>query len=114
MTAKQAARTIGRRTSAETSRLEAVAHRAERAILIPLGAALEARDGITETVRTYSDRELTRQELSRYERRGATALRRNRRAVRRQANEVRDSVDRRANDVQSRANGLVERVRSLA
>ena len=38
-TAKQAARATARRASAETTRLEAVAHQAERAILIPVGAA---------------------------------------------------------------------------
>jgi hypothetical protein len=83
-------------------------------MLIPVGAALEARDRLTATVRTYTDSRLTRQQLNRFERRGATALRRNRRAVERQAKDVRDSVESRANDVQSSANDVVERVLSLA
>lgn len=112
-TAKRAARATARRASAETTRLEAVARQAERAILIPVGAALEARDRVTATVRTYSDGRLTRQQLNRFERRGATALRRNRRALERQANEARDSVEGRANDLQSSANDVVERVLSL-
>ena len=113
-TAKQAARATARRASAETTRLEAVARQAERAILIPVGAALEARDRVTATVRTYSDSRLTRQQLNRFERRGTTALRRNRRAVERQAKDGRDSVESRANVVQSSANDVVERVLSLA
>ena len=65
------------------------------------------------TVRTYSDSRLPRQQLNRFERRGATALRRNRRALERQAKEARDNVESRANDVQSSANDVVERVLSL-
>jgi len=113
-TAKQAARATARRASAETTRFEAVARQAERAVLIPVGAALEARDRVNATVRTYSDSRLTRQQLNRFERRGATALRRNRRAVERQAKDVRDSVETRANEAQSSANDVVDRVLSLA
>ena len=80
----------------------------------PVGAALEVRDRVNATVRTYSDSRLTRQQLNRFERRGATALRRNRRAVERQAKDVRDSVETRANEVQSSANDVVDRVLSLA
>ena len=83
-------------------------------MLISVGAVLEARDRVSATFRTYSDSRLSRQQLSRFERRGATALQRNRRAVERQAKDVRDSVESRANDVQSRANGVVERVLSLS
>ena len=83
-------------------------------MLIPVGAALEARDRVNATVRTYSDSRLTRQQLNRFERRGATALRRNRRAVERQAKDVRDSVETRANEAQSSANDVVDRVLSLA
>jgi hypothetical protein len=113
-TAKHTARATARRVLAQKPRLGAVARKAERAILIPVGAALEARDRLTATVRTYSDRRVARQQLNRFERRGATALRRNRRAVVRQARDVRDSVERRANGFQSRTNEVVERVRSVA
>ena len=84
-TAKQAARATAHRADAETTRLGAVARQAERAVLIPVGAALEARDRVTDTVRTYSDTQLTRQELHRFERRGAKALGRTRRTSERQA-----------------------------
>jgi len=75
---------------------------------------LEARDRVAEAIRTCSDSRLARQQLNRFERRGATALRRNRRAVERQAEDVRDSVESRANGVHSRANDLVERVLSIS
>jgi hypothetical protein len=113
-TATQAARAAARRAEAETTRLGAVAHQVERAVLIPVGAALEARDQVMDTVRTYSDSRLTRQQLNRFERRGATALRRQRRAVEGQAEHVRDRVESRASDAQSSANDVVERVLSLA
>lgn len=112
-TAKQAGRVAARRAEAATMRLEAFGRQVERTLLIPVGAALEARDRVTETVRTYSDGEHTREQLNRFERRGATALRRNRRAVERQAKDVRELVEQRANGVQSWADDAVGRVRSL-
>ena len=81
--AKQAASATARRAEAETTRLRAVAHQAERVVLIPVGAALETRDRVTDTVRTYTDTRLTRQELNRFERRGAKALGRSRRTAER-------------------------------
>jgi hypothetical protein len=82
-TAKQAASATARRAEAETTRLGAVAHQAERVVLIPVGAALETRDRVTDTVRTYTDTRLTRQELNRFERRGAKALGRSHRTAER-------------------------------
>jgi hypothetical protein len=105
---------MARRLSAEKTRFEAVARQAERVVLIPVGATLEARDRVAATIRTYSDSRLARQQLNRFERRGATVLRRKRRAIDRQAKDVRDSVEGRANGVQSRANDVVERVLSLS
>ena len=110
---KQAGWATAGRVLAET-RFEAVARQAERVILIPVGATLEAHHRVAATIRTYSDSRLARQQLNRFERRGATVLRRKRRAVERQAEDVRDSVESRANGVQSRANDLVERVLSLS
>ena len=81
--AKQAASATARRAEAETTRLGAVAHQAERVVLIPVGAALETRDRVTDTVRTYTDSGLTRQELNRFERRDAKALGRTRRTAER-------------------------------
>jgi hypothetical protein len=113
-TARSGALTTARRASAERLRLEAFSPLAERAVLIPVGAALEARDRIVEIARTYGDRELARKRFNRFERRGASALKRNRRVVEQRAKEARNGVETRANGVQSRANEVVERVRSLA
>ena len=85
-TARSAARTTARRASAEQTRLEGVARQAERALLIPIGAALEARDQIVDVARTYTNRNKAQRQLNKFERRGATAVRRNRRAVERQVN----------------------------
>ena len=113
-TSRNGALTAARRLSAERFRLEAVGRQAERVVLIPVGAALEARDRIAAIVRTYGDRELARKRLNRFERRGATALRRNRRTLERHAKDARNGVETRANGVQARANDVVERIRSLA
>jgi hypothetical protein len=111
---KQAGRATARRVSAEKTRFEAVARQAERVMLIQVGATLEARDRVAALIRTYSDSRLARQQLNRFERRGATVLRRKRRAVERQAKDVRDTVESSANGVQSRANEVVENVLSFS
>ncbi len=78
-TATQATHTAERRADAAASGLEALARQAERALLIPVGAALEARDAAISTVRTYADRRTAKRELDRFELRGEKALRRNQR-----------------------------------
>lgn len=76
-TATQAGRTANRRADAATSSFEALVRQAERAmVLIPVGAALEARDVAVNTVRTYTRRRSARQEFNRFERRGEQALKR--------------------------------------
>lgn len=76
-TASQAGRTASRRADAATSSFEALVREAERAlVLIPVGAALEARDAAVKRVRTYTDRRTAQRELSRFERRGERALKR--------------------------------------
>jgi hypothetical protein len=59
---------------------------AERAVLIPVGAALIARDrvvsGVSDTISTYSSTTKTQQQLRRFERRGVTARNRLEREVR--------------------------------
>ena len=104
---EQAVRAATRRLSAEKTRVEAIARQAERGVLVPVGAVLEARDRVAETVRTYSDSRRAGQQLNRFERRGATALRRNRRAVERQAKDVRDAVEAPVNRLQSSADDVV-------
>jgi hypothetical protein len=55
-TAKQAARTTGERASAETTRLEGLARQARRALLTPIGVAIEAGDRVVDTARSRGDR----------------------------------------------------------
>lgn len=76
-TADEATRTATRRAEAATSAFEAFVREAERAlVLIPVGAALEARDAAVATVRTYTDRRTARRRFDRFERRGEKALKR--------------------------------------
>lgn len=76
-TASEASRTANRRVEAATSSLDAVVRQAERAmLLIPVGAALEARDAAVSAVRTYTRPHTAWRELNRFERRGEQALRR--------------------------------------
>ena len=112
-TGTQAARTASRSADAAGAQFQVLARQAERAVLIPVGAALEVRDALIDTVRTYSKRTTARRRLNRFERRGATALRRNRRAVERQAKSARRDVGQRTNGLRDGAEGLVEQVREL-
>jgi len=65
---------------------------AERALLVPVGASLVARDNLVSTVRglatKYRSRTALERELKRYERRGATARNRFERQVRRTRTKV--------------------------
>ena len=109
-TAKQTARSSARRVEAESTGLGAVAEQAQRGVLIPIGAALEARDRVRDSLRVWTKRSTARQRLNRYERRGATALRRNRRDIERQVKAARRSVQNGASDVQASAEDLISRV----
>jgi len=81
-----------RRTSRATSstqpktRVEHAQVLAERAVLVPVGASLLARDNLVSTVKGFATKYRTRtnfeRELKRYERRGATARNRFERQVR--------------------------------
>jgi hypothetical protein len=112
-TAKGAARTTTRGAAAEATRLHGVARQAERFVLVPVGAVLEARDAIAQTLATYTNGDSARRQLNRFERRGERALRRNRHLVADQVTEAGRGVEDRATDLQSGTEELVERVRSL-
>ncbi len=110
---KRAGGSATRRAGAKTTRRVGVARQAERGFLIPIGAFLEARDRVISTARTYTSPSAARRELNRFERRGATALRRNRRSVQRRANGVRRDIEHSANGLQSGTEDVLERIRSL-
>jgi hypothetical protein len=85
-----ARRTTSSRTTTSTqprTRVEAAQTLAERAVLVPVGAGLLARDNFVSSVKglatKYRTRASVERELKRYERRGASARNRFERQVRR-------------------------------
>ena len=94
-TAETAAQTAETRAKAEASALRAVQSQAERAVLIPVGAALVARDAVIDATKPFTaSRESAEKELERvgnrvavnlrkFERRGSTARNRAVREVKR-------------------------------
>ena len=78
---------------------------AERAVLVPVGAGLLARDNLVSTVKGLAGKYRTRtgleRELKRYERRGATARNRFERDVRRARTRVEREVRQRRGLVES-------------
>ena len=83
---------------------------AERALTVPVGAALVARENIADATRPLTSRARLQRELRRLERRGESALRRGQRRARREARETRRDVKRSVNGAQSDAETLVGRV----
>src|ERR671939_737619 len=93
-TASSAERTAESGAGFAGTRVEALASQAERAVLIPVGAALVARENLVEAAKPYTRRESAERELSklqrevgadlrRYERRGVTARNRLQREIKR-------------------------------
>ena len=102
--------------------VEVVQQAAERAVLVPVGASLLARDNLISTVRDLVTRYRTRsgveRELRRYERRGVTArnrferqARRSRTRFERQLRQRRNLVDRTVRQNQRRFRREVRSVR---
>jgi hypothetical protein len=77
---------------------------AERALLVPVGASLVARDNLVSTVKEFATRYRTRpgieRELKRYERRGVTARNRFERQIRRTRTRFEREVRRRQSVLQ--------------
>jgi hypothetical protein len=101
--------TAARRTQSTTStqpktRVEQAQTLAERAVLVPVGASLLARDNLVTTVRDltakYRSRPGLERELKRYERRGVTARNRVERQMRRTRTRVERELRLRRNRVQ--------------
>ncbi|HEV2998312.1 MAG TPA: hypothetical protein VGX16_04335, partial [Solirubrobacteraceae bacterium] len=96
---------------------------AERAVLIPVGAALIARErvvsGVSEVISNYSTPEKAQSQLRHFEHRGATArnrlereVRKTRTRVERELRERRRELDRRREDLTKSLNGQVEQTQS--
>ena len=106
-----ASTTAPRRSAASTTTstqpktpVEQVQVIAERALLVPMGASLVARDNLVSTVRglatKYRTRTALERELRRYERRGATARNRLERQVRRTRTKVERELRQRRSRVE--------------
>ncbi|HEX3518317.1 MAG TPA: hypothetical protein VHT29_04705 [Solirubrobacteraceae bacterium] len=91
---------------------------AERAVLIPVGAALIAREkvvsGVSDTISTYSTSSKAQAQLKRFERRGATARNRLEREVRKARVRVERELRQRRKTVESAVNDIDERRESIA
>lgn len=123
----------------EATGIDAVVEQAERVVLVPVGAALIARDGVVEAVKPFRTRTGAEKELKRFERRGTTArnrvqrevkrtrtrverelrqrrraaettVTRNRTTLEKQVKQVRKDVETRAKTVRSNAETLVKDV----
>jgi seryl-tRNA synthetase len=91
---------------------------AERAVLIPVGAALMARDRVVSTVSDtlsiYSSSSKAQAQLRRFERRGATARNRLEREVRKTRVRVERELRQRRREIEDTFNELEERRDALA
>jgi hypothetical protein len=98
---------------------------AERALLIPVGAALVARDNVvstvSDTISTYSSSSKAQAQLRRFERRGATARNRLEREVRkarvrfeRELRQRRRVIEKSVNDFDSRRETVAKQVPDIA
>src|SRR4029077_14478790 len=104
-------RTAKPRKSAATAKRDSSARRpapgaptsyAERAVLIPVGAALTARDrvlsGVNDTIASYSSTSKAQAQLRKFERRGNTARKRFEREVRKARTSVERELRKRRQD----------------
>ena len=98
---------------------------AERAVLIPVGAALMARDrvvsSVNDTISTYSSTSKTQAQLRRFERRGVTARNRLEREVRkarvrveRELRQRRRDIESTVSDFETRRDDIANRVPDIA
>jgi hypothetical protein len=90
---------------------------AERAVLIPVGAALIARDrvvsGVNDTITSYSSPSRAQAQLRKFERRGNTARKRLEREVRKARTSVERELRKRREDGAEFADRLQEQIQSL-
>jgi hypothetical protein len=104
-------------TSRRTARPAAKSSYAERAVLIPVGAALIARDrvvsGVNDTITSYSSTSRTQAQLRKFERRGNTARKRLEREVRKARTSVERELRKRRQESAELADRFQERIQSL-
>jgi len=109
----QASATVRQTQTATRETAGVVGDYAERAVLIPVGAALIARelviDSVSDTVSTYSSSTKTQAQLRKFERRGATARNRLEREVRKARVRVERELRQRRRVIESTVSDLEER-----
>jgi len=112
-TAAAAKRPAARGTSTPTAK----SSYAERAVLIPVGAALIARDkvvsGVNDTITSYSSTSKTQAQLRKFERRGNTARKRVEREIRKARTSVERELRKRRQDSAELADRLQGHIQSL-
>jgi hypothetical protein len=108
-------------SQAETATRETagvVGNYAERAVLIPVGVALTARDkvvsSVSDTISTYSTTNKAQAQLRRFERRGATARNRLEREVRKARVRVERELRQRRREIQKTVSELEDNGTELA
>lgn len=115
--AATAKRAPAARSAAARGAVPATSSYAERAVLIPVGAALIARDrvisGVNDTISIYSSPSRTQAQLRKFERRGYTARKRLEREVRKARTSVERELRKRRQDGAEFADRLQEQFQSL-
>ena len=108
-----AAKAASAKRASTSTRTAAQPNYAERAVLIPVGAALVARDRVVEsvsdTLSTYGSTTKTQAQLRRFERRATTARNRLEREVRKARVRVERDVRQRRRSIESTLSELEER-----
>jgi prefoldin subunit 5 len=108
----------GARISISERPVDAIGDYAERAVLIPVGATLIARDRVvstvTDTISTYSNASKTQAQLRRFERRGATARKRLEREVRKTRIRLERELRQRGRKVEKTVSNLERRREKFA
>jgi hypothetical protein len=112
-TTKQATRTAARRADAATTRLGAIGQQAQRALLIPVGAAVAASEKVRQTAKTYSNLTHVTRELDKFERRGRRVLDRRQRAFSRRRRELEHEVRAAQRTLERRADNAADQVKDL-
>ncbi len=112
-------RVAARQTTTSTSRLPitdpvgAIGDYAERAVLIPVGVALTARDrvlaSVSDTISNYSSTSKAQAQLRRFERRGATARKRLEREVRKTRVRVERDLRQRRREIEKTVSDFEDR-----
>jgi hypothetical protein len=114
---RKRAAAVKRTTTSRSTTSTARTSYAERAVLIPVGAALTARDrvvsSVNDTITSYSSTSRAQAQLRKFERRGATARKRLEREVRKARTSVERELRKRRQEGAEFADRFQERIQSL-